>query len=90
MSQKHEDIDARLARLAGATQGIGPRADFSGRVMARIGEQPVGTLWQLGAPARRFIPIGMLAAALALIWAVSVDDQVNEAMAVNDDVELSW
>jgi hypothetical protein len=90
MSQKHEDIDARLARLAGATEGVRPRADFSSRVMARIGEQQVGTLWELRAPARRFIPIGMLAAALALVWAVSVDDQVNEAIAVNDDVELAW
>ena len=90
MSQQHEDIDARLARLAGATEGVQPRAGFSGRVMARITEQQVGTLWSLGAPARRFFPIGMLAAALALVWAVSVDDQVNEALAVNDDVELSW
>jgi hypothetical protein len=90
MSQKHEDVDARLARLHGATEGVRPRADFSSRVMARIGEERVDTLWALGTPARRFIPIGMLAAALALVWAVSVDRQVNEAMAVNDDVELAW
>jgi hypothetical protein len=90
MSHENEDIDARLARLAGATEGVQPRAGFSKRVMARIGEEQLGTLWALGAPARRFMPIGMLAAALALVWAVSVDGQVNEALAVNDDVELSW
>ncbi len=32
-----EDIDARLARLAGATASVRPRADFSPRVMQRIG-----------------------------------------------------
>jgi hypothetical protein len=90
MSQKHEDIDARLARLAVATEGVRPRADFSNRVMERVGAEQLDTVWALRAPARRFIPIGMLAAALALVWAVSVDRQVNEAMAVSDDVELSW
>ncbi len=90
MSQKHEDIDARLARLRGATEGLRPRADFSSRVMARIGEERADMLSALRTPARRFIPIGMLAAALALVWAVSVDQQVNEALAVSDDVELSW
>lgn len=90
MSHEHEDIDARLARLAGATTGVRPRADFSSRVMGRLAEQRIDTLWALRTPARRFIPLGMLAAALALVWAVSVDRQVNEALAVNDDVELSW
>jgi hypothetical protein len=90
MSQEHEDMDARLSRLTSATDGITPRAGFSGRVMARIGQEQLGTLFALRAPARRFIPFGMLAAALALVWAVSVDSQVNEALAVSDDVELSW
>jgi hypothetical protein len=90
MTQEHEDMDARLARLASATDGVTPRAGFSNRVMARIGQEQLGTLLALRAPARRFIPFGMLAAALALVWAVSVDSQVNEALAASDDVELSW
>ena len=90
MTHEHEDIDARLARLAGATENVQPRAGFAGRVMGRIGHEQLGTLWALRAPARRFFPIGMLAAALALVWAVSVNGQVNEAMAVNDDAELAW
>ena len=85
-----EDIDARLSRLAAATSGVAPRADFSSRVMQRIGEEQAGTLLSLRAPARRFLPLGMLAAALAMVWAVSVDRQVNEAMAQSDDTELSW
>jgi len=89
MSQE-QDIDARLSRLAEATATVRPRADFSGRVMQRIGAEQAGTLLALRTPAWRFFPVGMLAAALALFWAVSVNDQVNEAMASSDDTELSW
>jgi hypothetical protein len=85
-----QDIDARLSRLAEATAGVRPRADFSGRVMQRIDAEQAGTLLALRTPAWRFFPVGMLAAALALFWAVSVNDQVNEAMASSDDTELSW
>jgi hypothetical protein len=85
-----EDIDARLERLASATNDVAPRAGFSGRVMARIGEEQLGTLFALRVPARRFLPFGMLAAALAMVWAVSVTSQVNEAMASSDDTELAW
>ncbi|HYQ14233.1 MAG TPA: hypothetical protein VEQ58_00690 [Polyangiaceae bacterium] len=85
-----EDIDARLSRLSGATAGVRPRADFSSRVMQRIEAEPPGAWFALRAPASRFLPVGMLAAALALVWAVSVNNQVNEAMASSDDTELSW
>ena len=85
-----EDIDARLSRLAEATAQVRPRADFSGRVMQRIGAEPPSTLFALRKPASRFMPIGMLAAALAVVWAVSVNDQVNDAMASSDDAVLSW
>jgi hypothetical protein len=85
-----EDIDARLARLANATAGLGPRAGFSNRVMASIAEEPSLTLFALNAPAKRFLPLGMLAACLAMVWAVSVTSQVDEALAASDDTELSW
>jgi hypothetical protein len=85
-----DDIDARLARLASATDGVQPRGGFSSRVMARIGEEQLGTLFALRAPARRFLPLGMLAAALAMVWAVSASNQVDEALASSDDTELSW
>jgi hypothetical protein len=87
---RDEDIDARLARLAAGTEELRPRAGFSGRVMQRIGQEQLGALYGLGAPARRFLPLGMLAAALAMVWAVSVSSQVDEAMAASDDTELSW
>jgi hypothetical protein len=85
-----EDIDARFARLTASTAELGPRPGFSSRVMQRIGQEQLGTLYALNAPARRFLPLGMLAAALAMVWAVSVSSQVNEALAASDDTELSW
>jgi hypothetical protein len=84
-----EDIDARLARLSAKSAGLKPSPGFSARVMHRVGqEQPM--LYRLNTPARRFAPLGMLAAALAMVWAVSVSSQVDEAMAASDDTELSW
>ena len=65
-----EDIDARLSRLAAATEQVGPRFDFSNRVMQRIGQEQLGTLYALGKPARRFVPLGMLAAAMAMLETV--------------------
>ena len=85
-----EDIDARLARLAAATENVRPRADFGPRVMARIGQEQPGGLYALSTPARHFFPLGVFMAALAMVWAVSVSGQVNEAMAASDDTELSW
>lgn len=90
MNHDDRDIDARLARLSGATETVGPRRGFSNRVMQRIGREPVGTLVALQRPAWRLFPVGVLAAALALVWAASVRGQVNEAMAASDDTELAW
>lgn len=91
MSQhEFEDIDARLARLAAGTVGLQARAGFSSRVMQRISQEPAGALVALRLPAARFFPVGLLAAALAMVWAVSVTSQVNEALAVSDDQELPW
>jgi hypothetical protein len=57
--------------------------------MQRIGAEEAGTVLQLRVPARRFLPVGMLAAALAMVWAVTVNSQVDEAMASGDDTELA-
>jgi hypothetical protein len=85
-----EDIDAKLLRLANATGDVGPRAGFSNRVMARIQDEAHITWFALSTPARRFFPLGMLAACLAMVWAVSVTSQVDEALAASDDTELAW
>lgn len=87
---ENDDMEARLARLAAATSGVTARPGFSQQVMARIGEEQLGTLYALRTPARRFLPLGMLAAAAAFVWAFSVSNQVDEAMASSDDTELVW
>lgn len=89
MSQNDSDIDARLDRLARATGDVAPHPGFASRVMQRIEREPAGMLIALQLPARRLFPLSMLAAAAALIWAVAVDRQVDEAMATSDDVELA-
>jgi hypothetical protein len=58
--------------------------------MARVAQEQLGSILALGASARRFLPLGMLAAAAALVWAVSVNSQVDEAIATGDDTELAW
>jgi hypothetical protein len=85
-----QEIDDELARLGRATALVRPRADFSSRVMQRIGQEQLGTLYALRAPARRFFPLGVLAAAAAMFWAVSVESQVSEALASTDDLEMMW
>jgi hypothetical protein len=94
MSQEdHEltEVDARLATFATRTAGVRPRAGFSSRVMQQVAHEPSHTLLALHAPALRFFPLGLLAAALAMVWAVSAHDATTEALAVGyDDVELEW
>ncbi len=93
MSQEHEhtSVDARLVALASRTAELEPHPGFTGRVMARLEQEPTGAVLQLRLPAWRLFPVSVLAAALALVWAVSANDAVNEALAVGyDDVELGW
>jgi len=84
------ELDERLARLGSGTSDIRARPGFSSRVMARVAQEQLGGIFALGAPARRFLPLGMLAAAAALVWAVSINSQVDEAIATSDDTELAW
>ncbi|HMI84634.1 MAG TPA: hypothetical protein VK550_11100 [Polyangiaceae bacterium] len=93
MKDQDEDIDRRLDRLARATEGIGPRPDFSARVARAIeGEQRGGLLVELGRPARRILPALALAAAVSLVWAVESDQAFDDALSVYADetVELEW
>ncbi|MEO6599553.1 MAG: hypothetical protein ABIQ16_06745 [Polyangiaceae bacterium] len=77
-----EDIDQRLARLSGATEGMRPSAGFSARVMLAIDAQAVPSFFQAAwFSARRLVPIAAVAAALAVVWAVQVDGTVDDELA---------
>jgi hypothetical protein len=83
VSADGEDMDARLARLGMATDGLRPGAGFTGRVMAAIGrEEPPGLLETLWGSSKRFLPIAALAAACAVVWAAQAQTTVDDALAV--------
>ena len=93
MNDQDEDIDARLERLARATDGVRPRADFGARVARALdAEQRGGLLLELGRPARRILPALALAAAVSLVWAVESDEAFDDALSVyaGETVELEW
>jgi hypothetical protein len=88
-----DDIDARLERLARATENVAPRADFAARVARALErEEPGGVLLELGKPARRILPALALAAAVSLVWAVETDRSLDDELSFYDDeaVELEW
>ena len=93
MKDQHEDIDARLERLARATEAIRPRADFGARVAQALdAERRDGMVHELRRPARRVLPALALAAAVSLVWAVESDQAFDDALSVYADemVELEW
>jgi hypothetical protein len=93
VKDQDENIDARLQRLAGATQGVRPRPDFGARVARSLdAEGTGGVLVELGRPARRILPALALAAAVSLVWAVESDQAFDDALSVYADetVELEW
>lgn len=93
MMEQDEEIEARLARIAAATQGLRPRGDFGARVMRALEPEAQrlafgGMLWSAG---RRLVPIAALAAVAALVWAVRTDGVVEDALAASYDVtEVEW
>jgi hypothetical protein len=88
-----EDIDARLERLARATDGIRPRPDFGARVARALEAERDGAMvHELSRPARRVLPALALAAAVSLVWAVESDQAFDDALSAYPDemVELEW
>ena len=93
MKDQHEDIDARLERLARATEAIRPRGDFAARVARALDAEGRNEgVHELRRPARRVLPALALAAAVSLVWAVESDQAFDDALAAYPDemVELEW
>ena len=93
MKDQDQNIDARLQRLARATEEVRPRPDFGARVTRALdAEKSGGILVELGRPARRILPALALAAAVSLVWAVESDQAFDDALSVYADetVELEW
>jgi len=69
--------DERLERLFAATAGVGPRGDFASRVMGGLPRG--GVLVALPRAARIAVPVAVLAAAAAVVWAVVATRDVDDA-----------
>ncbi len=84
MTHPEEDLDARLERLAHATEAIRPSRGFTSRVMGAVGSpSPSGWLEGLRASSFRLLPMAALAAALAVVWAARSQASVDDALAVS-------
>jgi len=93
VKDQHEDVDARLERLARATEAIRPRPDFGARVARALEAEGRSEVFhELRRPARRVLPALALAAAVSLVWAVESDQAFDDALAAYPDemVELEW
>jgi hypothetical protein len=81
---EQEDIEQRLARLAGATGAVRPSAGFSARVMLAIDTEAAPSFLEAAwFSARRLVPVAAIAAALAVVWAVQVDNSVDDELATS-------
>ena len=81
---EQEDIEQRLARLSGATEGLRPSAGFSAAVMLAIEREAAPNfLVATWFSARRLLPAFAIAAAMAVVWAVQVDGAVDDALATS-------
>lgn len=92
---EHDDIDARLEALTRATAKVGPRADFSARVLrATVGQTKEVSWWgELPKVGFRLVPVAALMAVLGITWAVTNASLVDDALAgsTTDDVtEVEW
>jgi hypothetical protein len=92
MTHPDDDIDARLARLARATERARPSAGFTDRVLAGIDGAP-GKDWRSELPrvSRRLVPVLTLVAAGAVVWAVHSARAVDDALVGSfDAMEIEW
>jgi len=81
---EQEDLEQRLARIAGATNALRPSAGFGARVMAAIEQQAAPSFLEVTwFSARRLLPVAALAAAMAVVWAVQVDGTVDDELATS-------
>ena len=92
------DLEARLARLAGATEGLEPRGDFEARVMQVIAVEQEGAVlssvdWLSGIRSTSWL--ALTAAALIAMGAVAFAAQSqrvydNQAALAYGAVEVGW
>ncbi len=92
MTDRDQDIEARLTRLARSTEAVVPSEWFTDRVMVAIDSKREpewnSTIVRMS---RVALPVAALAASIALMWAVASEHTWEEALAVSSgQTELEW
>ena len=87
-----EAMDERLAKIGQRTAALRPRVGYSDRVMRAVqASQGVGMIDGMLGAARAFMLVAVMAAALAVGWAVRTDRAADLALASSfDAVEMEW
>jgi len=81
------DLDELLEK----TKDVGPRNGFSERVMHAVEGERVGLLTFVPRASKRFVPVAAIAAAAAIVWAVTAVRDADDATATSDDsAEVEW
>jgi hypothetical protein len=80
------DLDELLAK----TEGVAPNTGFSDRVMRAVEGERFGLLAFVPRASKRFVPVAALAAAAALVWAVTAVRDADDATASDDTAEVEW
>jgi len=87
-----EAMDERLAGIGRRTAALRPRAGFDDRVMRAVkASGSPGLFEDVLRAARAMVPVAVMAAALAMGWAVRTDQAADMSLAASfDAVELEW
>jgi hypothetical protein len=87
-----EAMDERLASIGRRTAALRPRGGFDDRVMQAVkSSRSPGLFDDVLRAARAMVPVAVMAAALAMGWAVRADRAADTALAASfDAVELEW
>lgn len=87
-----EAMDERLARIGQATASLRPRPGYDDRVMRAVqASRGAGAFDGVLRAARAVMPVAVMAAALAVGWAVRTDRAADMALASSfDAVEMEW
>ena len=83
MAEQRENLDARVARLRAATDGLRPRPGFGARVAAAIAERhEQGLAEVIALSARRALVLSAVAAAAAVALGLHMERSLEGAEAV--------
>lgn len=92
MTREHDEtLEQRLARLGAGTAAVRPRGGFNDRVMRAVQSSRPSLFDGVLRSARAMVPVALVAAALAVGWAVRTDRAADMALAASfDAVETEW